>query len=252
MFLENTYLVHNRDNLVAMIYNFIKSGSRRGAAGGCARSGDFGKDQGIGPFTYDGIKMGPSGADFEKCIYYVTDVPLQHSKAELACKANVVGACGAEGCPGSLVTIHTDFQNGVLIGHMVTDHWAPSWTGARLHCAECGFEWNDHSPFDYSYWGPGEPNNALEGEHCVEMDNYNGPGYWNDNNCNTQFNYFCQAYVEKAHPIPSGDEKWVGQGNCKEGWVKYAKAEFNIRCHIFHDFSQNFLYLVQISDFKWD
>ena len=73
---------------------------------------------------------------------------------------------------------------------------------------------------------------------------------WNDNNCNNgvqepiskllylifyfYYNYsikyiltgkkfVCQAYLEASHPLPTGDEKWPSKGNCKEGWVKYAR-----------------------------
>ena len=31
-----------------------------------------------------------------------------------------------------------------------------------------------------------------------------------------------------AHKIPSGDERWPAQGNCKPGWVKYARACYKV------------------------
>ena len=71
---------------------------------------------------------------------------------------------------------------------------------------------------------------------------------WNDNNCNNgvqglrskfyslfisnlslkihfqlEKKFVCQAYLEASHPLPTGDEKWPSKGNCKEGWVKYAR-----------------------------
>jgi len=70
----------------------------------------------------------------------------------------------------------------------------PYWMGSRQHCGSCPFEWNDHSPFDYTNWEPGEPNNAGNGEDCVEY--YPWDKMWNDDDCNKEFPFVCQAYIE--------------------------------------------------------
>lgn len=71
---------------------------------------------------------------------------------------------------------------------------SPYWIGARQHCTSCPFEWTDHSPFDYAFWAPGEPNNWGNGEDCVEMTLWDKT--WNDDNCNTAFPFICQSYLE--------------------------------------------------------
>lgn len=45
---------------------------------------------------------------------------------------------------------------------------------------------------DYTNWAEGEPNNALDGEDCVAFTAWNGK--WNDDNCNSKFNYICEIY----------------------------------------------------------
>uniref|UniRef100_A0A8C9SMF2 C-type lectin domain-containing protein n=1 Tax=Scleropages formosus TaxID=113540 RepID=A0A8C9SMF2_SCLFO len=47
-----------------------------------------------------------------------------------------------------------------------------------------GYQWSDGTPVSYTNWGPGEPNNHLDQEDCVEMvSTTNGSSYWNDLNC---------------------------------------------------------------------
>ena len=44
------------------------------------------------------------------------------------------------------------------------------------------------------------------------MSNWEIRGGWNDHNCNNEFNFICQAYTQKSHPKPTGDERWPRQG----------------------------------------
>ena len=81
----------------------------------------------------------------------------------------------------------------------------PYWIGARQHCNSCPFEWTDHSPFDYTSWAPGEPNNAGSGEDCVEYSPWHEDESWlqawNDNNCNVGYPFVCQAYLEGKYNL---------------------------------------------------
>ena len=44
------------------------------------------------------------------------------------------------------------------------------------------WSWVDGSPFDYSNWISGKPNNAADNEYCLHL-NYGGIGGWNDFQC---------------------------------------------------------------------
>ncbi|XP_013888866.1 galactose-specific lectin nattectin [Austrofundulus limnaeus] len=50
--------------------------------------------------------------------------------------------------------------------------------------------WIDGSPFTFTNWGPGEPNNAGGNEHCMDI-NLNGQDYVNDENCDTKSASIC-------------------------------------------------------------
>jgi len=77
-----------------------------------------------------------------------------------------------------------------------TNSGAPYWIGMRRSCLapDCGFEWADFSLVDYTNWGEGEPNNAGDGEQCVQM--YMWGGTWNDDNCSGYMQSICEIYLD--------------------------------------------------------
>jgi len=57
--------------------------------------------------------------------------------------------------------------------------------------------WTDGTPWTYTKWAPGEPNNTGDLEHCIEMKvDQNQIGEWNDMACweNLSAQYICQKY----------------------------------------------------------
>ncbi|XP_071156328.1 CD209 antigen-like protein D isoform X2 [Mytilus edulis] len=67
------------------------------------------------------------------------------------------------------------------------------WLGARDDVVEGTFEWSSGTPFIYTNWHPGEPNNGgpAGSEDCVFTD-----GGWTDQSCDVKNNYVC----EKEYP----------------------------------------------------
>ena len=52
--------------------------------------------------------------------------------------------------------------------------------------------WTDGSPWDFSKWSPGEPNDDSGVEDFLDM-NYGGAGLWNDRNgVSSQLPFVCQ------------------------------------------------------------
>mmetsp|Transcript_8647 Transcript_8647/g.22038 ORF Transcript_8647/g.22038 Transcript_8647/m.22038 type:complete len:267 (-) Transcript_8647:248-1048(-) len=107
-----------------------------------------------------------------------------------------------QGKPGYLASINSQEENDFLVNELKNDHGYATddqaWIGGNDMAEEGTFEWWDgyaaktvfYGPGAksgvYSNWQTGEPNNNGE-EDCVGM---NGHGYWNDDNCYKQKQYF--------------------------------------------------------------
>ena len=60
--------------------------------------------------------------------------------------------------------------------------------GQRVASNSINFGWNDRSPWSYTRWKSGEPNNFRGKEGCIElMDNE-----WNDSDCQNAKEFVCQ------------------------------------------------------------
>ncbi|XP_054980669.1 CD209 antigen-like protein E [Sorex araneus] len=81
-----------------------------------------------------------------------------------------------------LVVVNSVSEEKFLQSWMIR-HEKRTWIGLSDHHDEASWRWVDGTPFQLSFWKPGEPNNDGD-EDCVEL--YNGG--WNDDQC----------YIEKA------------------------------------------------------
>ncbi|XP_055969218.1 CD209 antigen-like protein C [Sorex fumeus] len=62
-----------------------------------------------------------------------------------------------------------------------------TWIGLSDHHEEASWQWVDGTPFQLSFWKPGEPNND-EDEDCVELWNDG----WNDDQCSKEKPWICE------------------------------------------------------------
>ena len=54
------------------------------------------------------------------------------------------------------------------------------------------YEWTDDTPFEFTYWRPGEPNSS--GEDCVEV--YESDAGWNDEGCGEPHPFVCEMPLD--------------------------------------------------------
>ncbi|XP_076455860.1 macrophage mannose receptor 1-like [Babylonia areolata] len=98
----------------------------------------------------------------------------------------------------------------------------PVWTGLNDRKERNYFVWNDNSERDFTYWGPGQPDENLhsddpaERRDCVAMsaDSQN-VGNWDDMNCADKNHFICQ--VKKEPNWPSQPPDVTG---CRAGYSK--------------------------------
>ena len=64
--------------------------------------------------------------------------------------------------------------------------------GFRIADGQNAWAWEDGTPWDYSSWGPNEPND-LGGQEDYVLSNWAGPGLWNDEPSQNEFDFICQA-----------------------------------------------------------
>jgi hypothetical protein len=114
----------------------------------------------------------------------------------------------AESLGGTLASIHSPAQNefiraniAIALGHL--------WIGGTDRDNEGHFSWTDGSPFNYSAWAPGEPNNAgiTANEDYIEMGNpFNGE--WNDLSTRDAVSFSLSAVISFSCPCD-----WNASGN---------------------------------------
>ncbi|XP_039631878.1 lectin-like [Polypterus senegalus] len=118
---------------------------------------------------------------FSDCYQYFP-MPKTWIDAELYCVS----------LGGNLASVHSSGDN-----HFITSlirrsdsHNPISWLGGSNSVRTSSWLWTDGSEWDFKNWNPGEPNNGRGIEHCLHT-NYDGPGGWNDVNCEYQYPFVC-------------------------------------------------------------
>jgi hypothetical protein len=95
--------------------------------------------------------------------------------------------CVAQG--GHLVSLHDQALHDLVNTYafqVADDQW---WVGLNDIASEGAFTWTDGTPFDYTAWAGGEPNDANN-EDCAHLANWAGGG-WNDIQCSAELRYIC-------------------------------------------------------------
>ncbi|KAL4007978.1 hypothetical protein ACER0C_001830 [Sarotherodon galilaeus] len=75
-----------------------------------------------------------------------------------------------------------------------THSYPLTWIGGSDAQKERHWFWIDGTPFRFTYWCRGEPNNYRHREHCMHM-NWSGHKCMNDINCHYRYPYVCVRKV---------------------------------------------------------
>nr|XP_006821425.1 PREDICTED: C-type lectin mannose-binding isoform-like [Saccoglossus kowalevskii] len=98
--------------------------------------------------------------------------------------------CGtlAAGC--KLASIHSIMEEG-FVYKVVGTNEVEFWIGLNDIGQEGSWVWTDGSPYVWSNWDCGEPNNN-DGEDCVHS-NFALSNRWNDTPCDTKYGFVCKV-----------------------------------------------------------
>merc|ERR1712154_83267 len=122
----------------------------------------------------------------EFCYAFVSEAKTWFD-AQTVCKA--IG--------GYLAEIKTEEQNLIFEGILYEHPGVSVWLGATDLVEEGKWYWaTSDIPLSegFTYWIPGEPNNAANNENCLEF--LDGHRRWNDRTCNTKRAFVCQKPVQ--------------------------------------------------------
>jgi len=126
------------------------------------------------------------GAD-GTCYMLFFSTPQNWTSAQSSClglSANLV----------SIVDLAEQTIVGGLAG-MVPGNTPDIWTGANDQVTETAFLWVDATPFTYTHWRSGEPNDNSPdgtGEDCMLIEGDNPAREWDDRSCSDLLPYLCE------------------------------------------------------------
>lgn len=119
--------------------------------------------------------------DGSRCIRFVS-IPQSWSDSEQNCLA----------LGGNLASVNNllEYQFMQALTKNTNGHLPDTWIGGFDAVKEGLWMWSDGSRFDYTNWNTGEPNNAGEGEDCLQM-NAASEKLWFDVPCEWKFTSLC-------------------------------------------------------------
>jgi len=93
---------------------------------------------------------------------------------------------------GNLVSIHSQEEQ-KFVQHLIKS-FDPAegftWIGLTDCQKDGAWLWTDGTPFDFTFWNEGEPNNFGGSEACVHT-NWSTDKKWNDAECSSEYSFVC-------------------------------------------------------------
>ena len=103
--------------------------------------------------------------------------------------------CKQEG--GNLASITSKAIKDYVTEGLKTKGLDKVWVGGTDKEEEGVWKWSDNRPFEFKSWADGEPNNANNGENCMDMKS-NG---WNDDSCQNEVKFLCGKNAQSGKNI---------------------------------------------------
>ncbi|XP_078574288.1 uncharacterized protein LOC144860772 [Branchiostoma floridae x Branchiostoma japonicum] len=160
-------------------------GHGHGGGGGLFGHGGFlGTGLGAGHGQGGSVQSAAQGAR-GNTVYHVFAQAKNYDQAKQHCQS----------INGHLADIKTRALHDFILGLIrKVDFNRDYWFGLNERTVAKTWTWSDGSPIkgcDFTYWAPGEPNNALWSQDCGQL--WKQAGYkWDDDNCAHQKYFICQ------------------------------------------------------------
>ncbi|XP_028988342.1 macrophage mannose receptor 1 [Betta splendens] len=123
---------------------------------------------------------------------------------------------------GDLLSIHSSTD-------LIVARHGKAWIGLHAPDPTNGYVWSDGTQLNYQHWQEGEPNNFNNDESCVEfrMHYSDGPGSWNDLNCESFNDWLCQIRAGVT-PKPPPNNTLPEYNITSDGWLEWRGSQYYI------------------------
>merc|ERR1711902_7886 len=92
---------------------------------------------------------------------------------------------------GHLATITSEAINQYVLEGMNSRGLSNAWMGGTDIDEEGTWKWTDSSPFEFTFWHSGEPNNSGGNQHCMTQWNHGQKIKWDDRRCSNSLTFLC-------------------------------------------------------------
>ena len=92
---------------------------------------------------------------------------------------------------GNLASITSDAINQYVVEGMNSRGLSNTWMGGNDIDEEGAWKWTDGSPFEFTFWHSGEPNNWGGNQHCMNQWKHGQGIKWDDRRCSNSLTFLC-------------------------------------------------------------
>jgi len=117
----------------------------------------------------------------DHCYYYSTHQKNWNDAEEY---------CQEEG--GHLASVNTKAIQDYVVDELKRRGFDGVWFGGNDIAEEGVWEWTDRTPWEFTNWGPGQPDNQFGRQHCFR---YEAIWPWDDNECWVESYFVCSKNI---------------------------------------------------------
>ncbi|XP_016111509.1 galactose-specific lectin nattectin-like [Sinocyclocheilus grahami] len=130
----------------------------------------------------------------KKCPYGWTNFGVRCYKFFSQAVNWITAEKNCQSLDANLASVHSKIEHDFLLS-LLPSSSTRCWFGTHDGEQEGQWLWTDGTPYDYTYWAPGQPDNKGEPitENCGEL-NFENKG-WNDGSCLSPQGYICAKYL---------------------------------------------------------